>query len=86
MRLCPEFNGRTDDLAERGTPGFYREQAARLTLLAAHASSPERRLESLQMAAVFLKLANKAVANSNDLATETKARTVLSVARSSGRT
>jgi hypothetical protein len=51
-----------DDLAERGTPAFYREQAARLTALAAIAGKPELRVELLEMASVFQKMADHSVA------------------------
>jgi hypothetical protein len=59
------------ELAERGTPQFYREQAARLTLLAAASSSAEGRLALLEMAAVCQKLADRAatVAPLGDVAT-----------------
>jgi hypothetical protein len=54
-----------DDLAERATPEFYREQGLRLTLLAADCSSAEGRLALLEMAAVFQKLAERSAANRN---------------------
>jgi hypothetical protein len=50
-------------LTERGTPEFYREQAARLTKLATEAKSVAARLELLDIAAVFQKLAQHSVAN-----------------------
>jgi len=52
-------------LAERGTPEFYREQAVRLTRLAADSRTPESRLELLEMAAAFQKLADHAAVNRN---------------------
>jgi hypothetical protein len=63
-----------DALAERGTPEFYREQALRLTLLAAESSSAEGRLALLEMAAVFEKLAERSASNWN-WSTSTKADT-----------
>jgi hypothetical protein len=45
-------------MAERGTPDFYREQAERLTYLAASAHEPATRLELLEIAATFRKLAD----------------------------
>jgi hypothetical protein len=50
-------------LADRDTPELYREQAARLTAMAAQAGTPERRLELLDMASVFRKLADHASKN-----------------------
>ena len=61
-----------DDLAERGTPEFYREQAARLTAQAALALTPKSRIELLEMAAVFQKLANNVVANREHAAAAAK--------------
>jgi hypothetical protein len=52
-----------DVLADKGTPEFYREQAIRLTGLAAAASTPEIRIELLEIAAVFQKLAEHLAAN-----------------------
>ena len=51
---------KSDDVAEHGTPEMYREQAERLTLLAAETSSHVSKLEFLEMAAVFLRLAERA--------------------------
>ena len=53
----------TDELAERGTPEFYREQVVRLVALAALAATPEGRLELLDIASVFQKLADHAPTN-----------------------
>jgi two-component sensor histidine kinase len=47
-------------LAERGTEEFYREQAARMTALAVITEAVEMRLELLEMAAVFQRLADRA--------------------------
>lgn len=49
-----------DDLAERGTPEFYREEAARLTALATLIPDSAYKLELLEFAAVFLRLAERA--------------------------
>lgn len=57
-----------DDLAERGTPEFYREQAVRLTKLAAETASHANRLELLEIASVFQKLADHTTANMNNVA------------------
>jgi hypothetical protein len=50
------------DLAERGTPEFYREQGARLVKLATGLTSPAARLELLEIARVFQKLADRSSA------------------------
>ena len=63
-----------NDLAERGTPEFYREQAARLTAQAALALTPKSRLELLEVAAVFQKLADYAAASREHLAAATKTK------------
>ena len=52
---------------------FYRQQAERLTFIAAEAMNPETRLELLEIAASFQKLADYASANSNS-ATEAGVR------------
>jgi hypothetical protein len=52
-----------EDLAERGTPEFYREQVARLIGLASELTSPAARLELLDIARVFQKLADRASGN-----------------------
>lgn len=57
----------TDEVAERGTAEFYREQATRLTRIAADTRTPDSKLELLEMAAVFLRLAERLVANRNSL-------------------
>lgn len=49
----------------RGTAEFYREQAARLTMIAADARTSEAKLELLEMAAVFRRLAERFTANRN---------------------
>jgi hypothetical protein len=46
-------------LTERGTPEFYREEAARLAALAALTSDHAAKLELLEIAAVFLRLAER---------------------------
>jgi hypothetical protein len=46
--------------AEKGTIEFYREQASRLTAIAVGAATAETRLELLEMAAVFQRLADRA--------------------------
>jgi hypothetical protein len=51
-----------DDLAERGTPEFYREQVGRLMRLASESSNSGVRLELLDIATVFQKLADRAAA------------------------
>ena len=48
-----------DPLAERGTPEFHREQAARAMQLAREAKSAEARLKLLDLAAAFQKLADE---------------------------
>jgi hypothetical protein len=59
-------------MSRPGSPGFYHEQAERLTYLAAETASSETRLELLEIAASFQKLADYASANSNSAApTET---------------
>ena len=52
----------SDDLAERGTAEFYREQVARILRIAGTLSDPAGRLELLDIAAVFQKLADRATA------------------------
>jgi hypothetical protein len=47
-------------MAERNTPEFYREEAARLALFALDASHPAVRLQMLEMAATFRRLAERA--------------------------
>ncbi|HEX4195710.1 MAG TPA: hypothetical protein VHY80_21550 [Stellaceae bacterium] len=44
---------------------FYREQAERLTFLAAETANPAMRIELLEIAASFHKLADHAAANSH---------------------
>ena len=50
------------DLAERGTSEFYREQVARIVRIADTVKDPAARLELLEIAAVFQKLADRATA------------------------
>ena len=50
-------------MPKTGSPTFYRQQAERLTFLAAETSSPATRLELLEIAASFRKLAEYASAN-----------------------
>jgi len=52
----------SDDLAERGTAEFYREQVARIQQIAESLSDPAGRLELLDIASVFQKLADRASA------------------------
>jgi hypothetical protein len=52
------------DLAEKGTPEFYRDQAVRLTSLAADVTDASTRLELLEIAAAFQRLAEHIGANS----------------------
>ena len=52
-------------LAERGTSEFYREQAARLTALAATTATLKTRFELLDIATVFQKLADRVAINQN---------------------
>jgi hypothetical protein len=47
-------------MAKRGTSQFYRDEAERLMALAAGSINPELRLELLQIAASFKKLADRA--------------------------
>jgi hypothetical protein len=56
------------ELSERGTPEFYREEAARLALLALDASEPGIRLQMLEMAATFKRLADRAEDGGNVIA------------------
>lgn len=49
----------SEDLAERGTEEFYREQVARLLLVAAEVKDPGTKLELLDIASVFQKLADR---------------------------
>jgi hypothetical protein len=53
------------DLAERGTPEFYQEQADRLKGLAASTSETTIRIELLEMAAVFQRMAERASIQKN---------------------
>ena len=53
-----------DELAERGTPEFYREQADRLKALAELTGGAAARLELLEIAAVFLRMAERATIES----------------------
>jgi hypothetical protein len=52
-------------MPDRGTPAFYREQAERLTRIAAETANPQIRLELLEIAASFQRLATFVVANAN---------------------
>jgi hypothetical protein len=52
-------------MAERGTPTFYREHAERLTKLAVETLNPALRLELLEIATAFQKLATHAIANAD---------------------
>jgi hypothetical protein len=49
-------------LAEKGTPEFYRQEAERIARLAMDARDPNLRLEMLEIAESFLKLAEHATA------------------------
>lgn len=51
------------ELPTRGTPAFYREEAARLTLIACDVSDPVTRLELMEIAASFRKLADFVIAH-----------------------
>jgi hypothetical protein len=51
-----------DDLAERGTIEFYRDQVARLVRLSETLTDPAARLELLEVAAIFQRLADRAAA------------------------
>lgn len=53
-----------------GSASFYRRQAERLTLIAAEINHPATRLELLEIAVNFLKLADYAAANGNFVAEE----------------
>lgn len=55
-------------MANAGTATFYRQQAERLTFIAVETTNPETRLELLEIAASFQKLADYASANSNSVA------------------
>jgi hypothetical protein len=50
------------EMSRPGSAGFYHEQAERLTYLAVETVSPETRLELLEIAASFQKLADYASA------------------------
>jgi hypothetical protein len=52
-------------MPETGSASFYRQQAERLTSLAAETNHPPTRLELLAIAASFQKLADYAAANGN---------------------
>ncbi len=52
-------------MPETGSATFYRQQAERLTFIAAETTNPATRLELLEIAASFQKLAEYASANSN---------------------
>jgi hypothetical protein len=52
-------------MPETGSAPFYRQQAERLTFIAAETTNPATRLELLEIAASFQKLAEYASANSN---------------------
>ena len=49
----------SDELAERGTTEFYREQVERLVTLADSLKDSAARLELLEIAAVFQRLAER---------------------------
>jgi hypothetical protein len=51
-----------DDIAERGTAEFYKEQVLRLVRLAGNAESAAARLELFDMATAFQKLAERSAA------------------------
>ena len=53
-----------------GSAFFYRRQAERFTLIAAEVTNPATRLELLEIAASFLKLADDAAANADFVAEE----------------
>jgi hypothetical protein len=48
---------------ERGTAEFYREEAVRITSMAADAATPAVRLELLDIAACFQRMAEHAAAD-----------------------
>jgi hypothetical protein len=50
-------------LSDRGTAEFYRQEAVRISLLAESVVDPSLRLEMLDIAAGFLKLAKHAIAS-----------------------
>lgn len=52
-------------MRESSSVTFYRQQAERLTFIAAETADAATRLELLEIAASFQKLANYASANSN---------------------
>ena len=52
-----------EDLAERGTPEFYREQVSRLVQLAETMTDAATRIELLDIATVFQKLADRSAAS-----------------------
>jgi hypothetical protein len=52
----------TDEVAERGPVEFYREQVARLLRVAEGLNDPAARLELLDVATVFQKMAERAEA------------------------
>ncbi|HEY1506687.1 MAG TPA: hypothetical protein VGF92_20455 [Stellaceae bacterium] len=52
-------------MPEIGSASFYRQQAERLTYIAVETNHPATRLELLEIAASFQKLADYASANGN---------------------
>jgi hypothetical protein len=52
-------------MSNAGAASTYRDQAERLTFLAVGTANPETRLELLEIAASFQKLADYAFANNN---------------------
>jgi len=54
-------------LAELDTTASYREQAVRLTRLAAETQNPESRIELLEIAAVFHRLAERPASHPHSL-------------------
>lgn len=58
----------SDELADRGTAEFYREQVTRLVMLAETLHDPAARLELLDIATVFQKMADRTATSAADLA------------------
>jgi hypothetical protein len=56
-------------MPRKGTPAFYREEAARLTLIACDITDPATQAQLMEIAANFRKLCEFVAANWNDVET-----------------
>jgi hypothetical protein len=56
-------------MPRRGTPEFYREEAARLTLIACDVVDPATQAQLMEIAASFRQLSEFVAANWNDAET-----------------